>query len=656
MRARPSLVIMLALTAAAGDGAVRAVQPQRVPALSVKITSPLGRTGLVERVRIVAHVAHGDNAQLQPVKFFVDDTLLAADADGPPYAVEWTDENPFEGREIRVEVSDSDGAVARDHVRLEPLQITDTTEISSVVLDVAVHDSSGRFVQGLGPADFHLRENGERQTLDVVSQLRRGATFTLLVDSSQSMARRIEAVRAAAAAFVAHLRPDDRVIVAPFTRTLGPITGPTVDQRTVEEAIQAIESRGGTAILDALKTVSARLRTHEGHHAIVLLTDGYDEHSTVSREEALAAVKGLHAPVYVIAIAGSAGISLKGERFLRALANDTGGRAFFPFRESQYDTMNERVAEEVQQQYIVAYTPKNQRRDGTWRSLALTASDRNWVVRTRSGYFAPAPPPVRPSLEVTMMNSRRELVAVSADDLVVREEGVEQTVEAFEEAVAPVSMVLAIDSSGSMKRAASAVQAAARSFVGAVRPEDKLSVATFADSVLFHHDLSIERAASYQAIEAYAASGGTTLYDALYESFERLSRSEGRRAVVVVTDGRDENNPGTAPGSVRTLDEVRDRMKQAAVTVFAIGVGPKVDRAVLERLAAESAGESYFPLEVTELEAQYRRVLENLRRRYVISYTSTNPKRDGAWRAVEIISRIPDTKVVTKGGFFAPPE
>lgn len=646
----------LALTSA-GIPLVRAAaveQDERSAELAVKITSPLGRTGLVDRIRIVAHVSHRDGIHLQPVKFFVDDVLLGADGDGPPYAVEWTDENPFETREISVEVTDAAGAVARDRIRLDPLRITEKAEVSSVVLDVSVHDRTGRFVRGLGETDFRLREDGVPQELDVVSPERLGATFTLLVDSSQSMARRIDSVRGAAAAFVRHLRPDDRVLIAPFSRTVGPVTGPTADRRTIEEAVESIESSGGTAILDALRTISGRLRTEQGRQAIVLLTDGYDEHSTLAPEQALEAVKSLQAPLYVIGIAGSAGISLRGERFLRELASATGGRAFFPSRDSQYDAMNRRVAEEVQQRYLIAYTPANQRTDGAWRRVELTTSSAEWVVRSRSGYFAPKPPPVRPSLEFTMMNTRRELLAVGADDLVVREEGVQQTLETFEEAVARVSMVLAIDGSGSMKRQAAAVQAAARSFVGAIRSEDALTVVTFADRVWFHHDFATDRARSYHAIDQYVAKGGTALYDALYHSLVRLRSVSGRRVAIIVTDGRDENSPGTGPGSAHRLDEVLELMKQTDVTVFTIALGSSVDRPVLERFATESGGESYFPAHVTDLEAQYRRVVENLRRRYVISYTSTNPTRNGAWRPVEIVSRIPDTVVVSKGGYFAP--
>src|SRR5512143_3700813 len=107
MPLRPTALLALALTAAgvAGMGELSRGEGRPAADLAVKITSPLGRTGLVDRIRIVAQVQHRDGVQLGPVKFFVDSTLLGEDGDGAPYAIEWTDTNPFEPREISVEVS-----------------------------------------------------------------------------------------------------------------------------------------------------------------------------------------------------------------------------------------------------------------------------------------------------------------------------------------------------------------------------------------------------------------------------------------------------------------------------------------------------------------------------------------------------------------------
>jgi hypothetical protein len=122
----------------------------------------------------------------------------------------------------------------------------------------------------------------------------------------------------------------------------------------------------------------------------------------------------------------------------------------------------------------------------------------------------------------------------------------------------------------------------------------------------------------------------------------------------VLTDGRDENNPGTAPGSVRSLDDVIALVKDTDAVIYSIGLGTKVDRAPLERLARLSGGQAYFPVEVSELREQYRHIVESLRRRYVLSYTSTNIRRNGAWREVLIRSRSSDIVVTSRGGYFAP--
>jgi VWFA-related protein len=277
-------------------------------------------------------------------------------------------------------------------------------------------------------------------------------------------------------------------------------------------------------------------------------------------------------------------------------------------------------------------------------------------VRTRAGYFAPSPPPIRPALEFTVTDDSHAFVDITAGDLEVVEDGVAQTVDTFQEAIDPVSIVVDLDSSGSMKKSAAAVQQAARDFVATVRPEDSLALITFADKPRFAHMLATNRQWTIDAIDKYTAKGGTALYDALWNSLMTLKGVAGRHAVVVLTDGRDENDPGTAPGSEHTFDEVLKLLKTVHASIFPIGLGTKVERPVLERLAAESGGEASFPSDTAMLPDQFRRVVENLRRRYIVSYTSTNSSHDGSWRTVEIRARQPNLNIAASGGYFAPEE
>ena len=631
----------------------RLAAQERTP-LTIKITSPLGRTGITGPVRVVARITGDPKSSISPVQFYVDGKLIGEDKDGQPFAVEWVDENPFEPREIQVAVQDSFGNVARDSVILRPLDVTESTSVASVLLEPSVTDKTGRPINALTVNDFRLFEDDVPQQLEVVSQDIEPATYTLLIDSSQSMSRRMDFVLDAARQLPERLRPDDQVIVAPFRKELGVVTGPTKDRDTITGAIAAIEASGGTAILDALIAATKQLRAIDSRHIVVLITDGYDENSEGGFDAAIEAIRASKATVYVIAIGGVAGVSIQGETLLKRLANETGGHAFFPARDFQLPEMHGRIAADVQQRYLLTYTPTNQKMDGTWRKIRLETTTPTHVVRVRSGYFAPAPPPVRPSLELAIRDSNRQHVDISMEELVVVEDGVEQTVEAFQEALAPLSMVLVLDSSGSMRKDAPALIEAARSFIATVRPQDSLALMTFADRPTVVHDLTKDRQESLDALGKYQAVGGTALYDAVAESLLMLKQVQGRRAVVVMSDGRDENNPGTAPGSKRTFDDVLKVLKDADALVFTIGLGPNVDRVPMETLAKSSGGEAYFPLEVASLAAEFQRVVEDLRRRYVISYTSTNPMRDGAWRKVEISAKRDGIVIESKGGYFAP--
>lgn len=642
------------MLAFATTGPLAARQAEPVDKLRIQLTSPLGRTGMTGAVRIVARVIAETKTPLGPVKFVVDGVVVGEDTDGPPYAVEWTDANPFEKREITAEVTDQAGRVARDHIELRPLEVYDTTEVSSVLLEPSVLDDRSHPVNGLKIGDFHVTENGDPQKIDLVVPDTIPAVYTLLVDSSQSMSRRIDLVREAARQLPYRLRPNDSVAVVPFSKTLGAVTGPTKDRDTIAGAIGAIHASGGTAILDCLRQAAAQIRGADERQIIVLITDGYDENSVATFEQTLDTLRAAKATVYVMAIGGVAGISLRGEDVLKRLASETGGRAFFPARELQISDMHQVIADDVQQRYVVTYTPTNQKIDGTWREIKLTTTTPGYSIRVRAGYYAPKPPPIRPQIELTVRDLRREFIDVMPSDFTVLEDGVEQKIEAFEEALTPVSIVMVIDSSGSMRKDAAAVKDAARAFVKALPAKDRLAVITFADKPELAHDLSTDRSLSLGAIDRYQANGGTALYDAVLDAVTRLKRAEGRTAIVVLTDGRDENNPGTAPGSTHTLDQMITGVKGLGATVYAIGLGTGADHEPLEKLAAASSGETYFPEDVSRLAGDYRRVIENLRRRYVLSYTSTNVERDGAWRRVEIRPVRAGMTVETRGGYFAP--
>ncbi len=400
-------------------------------------------------------------------------------------------------------------------------------------------------VRGLTAPEFILEEDGARQMPDMVAQETIPTTFALLVDSSQSMSRNMEFVRAAAGRLTAYLRPKDRVLVAPFSRELRAVTGPTQDRQTISEAVDVINAQGGTAMRDAMIEIAGRFDGVEGRRVIVLITDAYDEHSQSSLADAVAAVKEAGVTVYTVGIGGVAGISMRGHDELKAIAAGTGGRAFFPSRPTDLPNVYDVLANDAQLRYLVTYTPTNQKRDGTWRTISLRTYDESLIVKARNGYFAPKPPPGAAGPRVHGDGPAEPVPRDHAGTTSsVFEDGVEQKIETFQEATSPVSMVLVLDSSGSMRRASEQVVAAAAAFVGALRPEDSLGMLTFADKVDVVHAITTNRANSLETLAGYKAEGGTALYDALCDSLLMLKGLKGRRAVVILTDGRDEDNPG----------------------------------------------------------------------------------------------------------------
>ena len=104
--------------------------------------------------------------------FYVDNQLLASDSDGPPFDTQWTDENPFEKRELMVKAEFSSGTILTDTMTLEPLELTEATEITSVLVEASVLDDKGRFVKDLAASDFEIREDNEPQALDLASTRR----------------------------------------------------------------------------------------------------------------------------------------------------------------------------------------------------------------------------------------------------------------------------------------------------------------------------------------------------------------------------------------------------------------------------------------------------------------------------------------------------
>jgi VWFA-related protein len=656
IRVSVAFTFWLALLAFGASSASDAQQQelQAATASPVQITSPLGRLQTTGPLRLVAQVRAEFVADVTTVRFFVDDFLVGEDAEGPIYAVQWEDKNPFAPATIRAEAVGPLGVLGNDSITLPALDITDETDIASVLLDISVLDEEGRYVRDLTRQHFQVFEDEKVQTIDLLDSTTVPTTHTLLVDTSNSMSYRFDFVRRAARRLGSQMKPGDHMVVLPFSASLGAMTGPTRDLSAVASAIETMKSGGGTAIADAILAASEAMEHVDGRHIFVLFTDGYDEHSSAKLDEAMEAVKRLHGTLYTVGIAGAAGISIKGRDMLRKLAVGTGGQAFFPTRDEELPVVQGRVYDDVASRYLLTYTPTNQQKDGKWRAIRVATGNPVLTIKTREGYFAAEPPPIRPALEFVARDANRRPIEIGPEDILIIEDGVEQRVSNFQEIVDPVAIVMALDKSGSMRQEEESVRAAASAFIDALRPEDPLGVLGFSDGAEWLADIAAYRTWSRHAIAQYKTAGGTALYDGLGLALERLSTVKGRKAIVLLSDGKDEDAPGRGPGSVLTAADIFEKLAGTNVQVYAIGLGKGIDRPFLEKLAAMTNGEAYFPTDISMLDAEYTRVVEDLRRRYIVGWTSTNSTRDGKWRPVELRSRIDGLVITSKGGYDAP--
>ena len=305
----------------------------------------------------------------------------------------------------------SDGSFARGLVRVAAVRIQETAEVSLVSFYATVRDEGGALVNDLKVSDFQLTENGRPQKIERFSTERRPLRAALVIDTSESMNTddRIGKARAAAVRFLETLGPEDEVALVTFSDEVHLVHPMTGDLRGIRSAIEGMGAKGGTALYDAIWKASELLGGEDGRKVLVLLSDGKDEAQSGIEPGSLhtmneALQRALRDEVMVFAIGiGKWGTEQSPEAdpytrmplrdILSTLGSATGGEVLFLSRPRQLAEAFERVAEALRNQYAIAYTSDDQRKDGSWRETRLTALKKGLSVTARRGYYAPKQPP-----------------------------------------------------------------------------------------------------------------------------------------------------------------------------------------------------------------------------------------------------------------------
>jgi Ca-activated chloride channel family protein len=265
------------------------------------------------------------------------------------------------------------------------------------------------------------------------------------------------------------------------------------------------------------------------------------------------------------------------------------------------------------------------------------------------------------NLNVSITDARGQYVSgLTREDFAVFEDGIKQDLSIFAHENLPISMVLMVDTSASMDVKLAMARTAGKRFVRTLRPQDLAQVMQFNDRATVLQDFTADHLE--EAFDRTEASGPTALHNALYVALKDLARQKSgrelrRRALVLLSDGED-------TASLVSDDQVLELARKTEINIYAISLRARTasDRNrlkfsqaahLLTALTQDTGGQAHFPNSLSELEAVYDRIAEELRTQYSLGFVSSNKRSDGKWR--RIVVRVPareDLKVRHKLGYY----
>jgi Ca-activated chloride channel family protein len=271
--------------------------------------------------------------------------------------------------------------------------------VDIVSLNVTVTDAATHYITDLEEGDFLVFEDGIKQNITFFSRRQSPIALSLLLDSSASMEEHLPVLQQAATNFVHKLKSNDIAQVIDFDSRVEIRQGFTGNQAELDTAISQLAAGGSTSLHNAIYIALKELRKVRAvneedvrRQALIVFSDGEDTSSLVSFDEVLDLAKRSETSIYTIALRGS-DVQAKGFReaefVMRTLAQETGGRAFFPAKIDDLIGVYTQIADELASQYTLGYTSANPRRDGAWRRIVVQLSRPNVTPRTKKGYYAP---------------------------------------------------------------------------------------------------------------------------------------------------------------------------------------------------------------------------------------------------------------------------
>ncbi len=266
-------------------------------------------------------------------------------------------------------------------------------EVDEVTLHATVVDDRNRLITNLTQGDFNVLEDGKLQKITSFHNEDIPVAMGIVIDNSGSMREKRPQVNAAAVNLVRSSNPQDKVFVVNFNEEYFLDQDYTGSIPKLKDALERIESRGGTALYDAVVASADHLKKSGTLEKKVLLvvTDGEDNASRESLEQALRRLQEQNSPtIYTIGLL-SEEHGKRARRALREMAEDTGGVAFFPKDLNEVEAITQQIAHDIRNQYTIGYKPSTPQSAGGYRTVKVEAQAKGYKklqVRTRSGYYA----------------------------------------------------------------------------------------------------------------------------------------------------------------------------------------------------------------------------------------------------------------------------
>jgi Ca-activated chloride channel family protein len=272
-------------------------------------------------------------------------------------------------------------------------------DVDLVLLHAAVTDSQNRSIKGLKHADFRVWEDKIEQQIDYFSTENVPVTVGIIFDSSGSMADKLTPAQVAADAFLDMSDRDDEFFLMEFNNSPSLVRDFTTDTTRIQSALLFTQAKGSTSLYDALYLGMDKVRRgRNARKALLLITDGQDNHSRYSLSDVREFAREHDVTIYSIGILPPVAVSLpefNGRQALRSLGELTGGAAFFPQSIDALPAICAQIGLDLKNQYLLGYRPLNASNDGKWRKIRVgvkSQAGRSLHVRAKSGYYASTMP------------------------------------------------------------------------------------------------------------------------------------------------------------------------------------------------------------------------------------------------------------------------